>query len=155
MDVKQCECDALKLLSRLCGTYGYFITAGSLRASKNMEVLFNEISAHLETQLARPEYQGKDGESTRKRMERAWEARRKYNNANLALDDLKDGIHQDTSMRQLFLCGEPGNESQLTKKVFDAIDIMSQTTGGPEDAEEAFDKLYSEHTCESAEEEEE
>ena len=156
MDVKQCECDALALLRRMAGVYAYQLTAGS-RADRNFAIIAGEMSSHIESQLKRPEYQGEPGSKTRERLAMAKE-RLAENSPVMAMEVLRDAIHQNPGVRQLFICGEPhspANEAPLTQKVYEAIHIMATEDGTPEEAEEAFDKLHSEHTCESGEEEEE
>ena len=163
MDVKQCECDALVLLRRMAGTYSAFIeTSGPAdyryaRVIKGMSSLYGEMSKHLEDQLNKLEYQGEAGEEARVLLS----VTRQYTemkNPITAMDILRDGLHQKPVVRQLFLCGRPyspGKEVPLSQDVYELLHLMSSDDGTPEEAEEAFDKLYSEHTCESGEEAEE
>jgi hypothetical protein len=67
-----------------------------------------------------------------------------------AMDLIRDTIHRDTKIRQLFVCGPvlgKNNQTNTAKAIFQALENMGSEDGSPESARLMLTDFSEKHTC--------
>ena len=149
-DTKECQCNALNLLSRMSRLLDTWISSDMARAEVGLGKLINEMVDHLNARMAEPE-----NEHIRETEKDTLDAiNTKIMDANVGKvsnisgsEFIRSAIHEKPLIRGSFLCLRPNEaaESALNKEVYEALEVLENV--GPLEAKALFDGISHDLTC--------
>ncbi len=148
-DIKECQCEAVKMLSHMANIYALWIDEPNIsRYEAAFSQVMEKMSNHLSTQASQfnisklSEVQ-KRLETIDKLVNDAIVGKEKFVSA---VEIIRTTIHKNPIIRDMFLCNSPEvPESYLSKRVYGAMELLN--VGEPAEAKDDFNEIYRELTC--------
>lgn len=154
MPEKECECKALDLLLRMTNAYEVYFE-NVARGERALERIGDEFLAHLQDEYKDPKYDPRREEYNPimdKLSASVADASVGKTSFLMAVEVLRNTIHDNPAMRQMLTCGPPHTpetETPLTKDVFQGLELLENAD--PSDVRKVFKEVYAGLTCETSE----
>ena len=151
MEIKKCECYAIRLLDHMVEAYQYW-GRNPERGVKVLAEAARPILSHLNTEFEKGGYSEKQEPYTTLLKEMG-SALSRYDSGEdsgiTVMEWVRNRIHANDELKQLMVCGDPfKNKESLTETatvLSDMFNAMEDTT--PEEARSILDKQYQKLSC--------